>query len=185
FAKDKGLRVSDPKPNMQWAMVFFAFLCIAIGVYPQPLYNILPYPVEYQAYTGLHVVRMLQLLFFSGLAFFVFLGLLKRTETITLDTDWIYRKGSRLVVSVVTGIAAAIARVCDYIFIQFLPRHLAAFGRRPIGTFMDLYRRTGGDRARASAAEPELVTTTPAGVPVMFAIGFLFVLAFVFTMLFR
>ena len=119
------------------------------------------------------------------LAFFVFLGLLKRTETITLDTDWIYRKGSRLVVSVVTGIAAAIARVCDYIFIQFLPRHLAAFGRRPIGTFMDLYRRTGGDKGSASAAEPELVTTTPAGVPVMFAIGFLFVLAFVFTMLFR
>jgi len=185
FAKDKGLRVSDPKPNMQWAMVFFAFLCIAIGVYPQPLYSILPYPVEYQAYTGLHVVRMLQLLFFSGLAFFVFLGLLKRTETITLDTDWIYRKGSRLVVSVVTGIAAAIARVCDYIFIQFLPRHLAAFARRPIGTFMDAYRKTGGDKGPASAAEPELVTTTPAGVPVMFAIGFLFVLAFVFTMLFR
>ncbi|MDI6616295.1 MAG: Na(+)/H(+) antiporter subunit D, partial [Syntrophaceae bacterium] len=118
FAKDKGLRVSDPKPNMQWAMVFFAFLCIAIGVYPEPLYKILPYPVEYHAYTGLHVVRMLQLLFFSGLAFFVFLKLLKRTETITLDTDWIYRKGSRLVVSVVTGIAAWIARVFDHLFIQ-------------------------------------------------------------------
>ncbi|MDD5722820.1 MAG: Na(+)/H(+) antiporter subunit D [Syntrophales bacterium] len=185
FAKDKGLRISDPKPNMQWAMVFFACLCIGIGVYPQPLYNILPYPVEYHAYTGLHVVRMLQLLFFSGLAFFVFLKLLKRTETITIDTDWIYRKGSRLVVSVVTGIASGIARLGDYIFVQRIPRYLAAFAKRPIGILMDAYRRANGGKIRASASEPELATTVPAGVSVLFTIGFLFVLAFVFTMLFR
>ena len=34
---------------------------------------------------------MLQLLLFSGLAFFLMLPLMKRTLTITLDTDWIYR----------------------------------------------------------------------------------------------
>jgi multicomponent Na+:H+ antiporter subunit D len=34
----------------------------------------------------------LQLLLFSGLAFFVLLGYLKRTPTITLDTDWLWRK---------------------------------------------------------------------------------------------
>lgn len=185
FAKDKGLRAADPKPNMQWAMIFFAFLCIGIGVYPDPLYRILPYPVEYQAYTGLHVVRMLQLLFFSGLAFFVFLGLLKRTETITIDTDWIYRKGSRLVVNVVTGIAAGIAMLGEYLFIQQLPRLLAVFVKRPIGIFMDAYRRFGGEKTSASAAEPEFATLIPAGVPVLFAVGFLFILAFVFTMVFK
>jgi len=185
FAKDKGLRAADPKPNMQWAMIFFAFLCIGIGVYPEPLYNILPYPVDYHAYTGLHVVRMLQLLFFSGLAFFVFLKLLKRTETITIDTDWIYRKGSRLVVSFVTGIAAGIARLGEYLFIQQLPRLLAAFAKRPIGIFTDFYRKTNGEKTHASASKPELATTIPAGVSVLFAIGFLFILAFVFTMLFR
>ena len=185
LAKDKGLKASDPKPNMQWAMVFFAFLCIAIGVYPQPLYHILPYPVEYQAYTGLHVVRMMQLLFFSGLAFFVLIRILKRTETITLDTDWIYRKGSRLVVSVVTGIAAWIARVFDQLFIQSIPRYLAAFARRPIGTFVDTFRRAQGEKPGTPVSEPDLVTIVPAGVSVLFAIGFLFVLAFAFTMLFK
>ncbi|MEA2014889.1 MAG: Na(+)/H(+) antiporter subunit D [Thermodesulfobacteriota bacterium] len=185
FAKDKGLRATDPKLNMQWAMIFFACLCIGIGVYPEPLYKILPYHVDYHAYTGMHVVRMLQLLFFSGLAFFVFLRLLKRTETITIDTDWIYRKGSRLVVFVVTGIAAGIARLCEYLFIQQLPRLLAAFAKRPIGIFVDAYRRAGGEKIRTSASEPELATTIPAGVSVLFAIGFLFILAFVFTMLFR
>ena len=185
FAKDNGLRAADPKPNMQCAMIFFAFLCIAIGIYPEPLYNILPYPVEYHAYTGLHVVRMLQLLLFSGLAFFVFLKLLKRTETITLDTDWVYRKGSRLVVFVVTGIAVGIARLCDFIFIQNLPRLLAAFVKRPIGIFADFYRKTNGEKVCTPASEPELATTIPAGVSVLFAVGFLFVLAFIFTMLFR
>ncbi|MFY9992721.1 MAG: hypothetical protein WAL40_17110, partial [Rhodoplanes sp.] len=34
----------------------------------------------------------LQLLLFSGLAFFLMLGWLKRTLTITLDVDWFYRR---------------------------------------------------------------------------------------------
>jgi len=34
---------------------------------------------------------MLQLLLFSGLAFFLLLPLMQRTLTITLDTDWFYR----------------------------------------------------------------------------------------------
>jgi multicomponent Na+:H+ antiporter subunit D len=38
-------------------------------------------------------VAQLQLLLFSGLAFFVFLPYLKRTLTITLDTDWFWRRG--------------------------------------------------------------------------------------------
>jgi len=37
-------------------------------------------------------VFQLQLLLFSGLAFFLMLGWLKRTPTITLDTDWFYRR---------------------------------------------------------------------------------------------
>jgi multicomponent Na+:H+ antiporter subunit D len=73
-------------------MVLFAGLCIGIGVFPAPLYAILPFPVDYAAYTAPHVLEMLQLLLFSGLAFFVLLPLMKRTETISLDTDWGYRK---------------------------------------------------------------------------------------------
>ena len=35
---------------------------------------------------------MLQLLMFSGLAFFLMLPLMRRTLTITLDVDWLYRR---------------------------------------------------------------------------------------------
>ena len=92
FQKDSGLRPADPPSSMRWAMILFAFLCIALGVWPDPLYRLLPYPVDYVPYTAPHVVTQTQLLLFSGLAFFQLLPLLKRTPTITLDVDWIYRR---------------------------------------------------------------------------------------------
>ena len=91
FQKDSGLRPPDPPLNMRMAMILFAFLCIALGVWPEPLYAILPFPVNYVPYTRAHVVAMLQLLLFSGLAFFIMLPQMKRTLTITLDWDWFYR----------------------------------------------------------------------------------------------
>jgi len=92
FQKDSGLRPKDPPWNMKAAMGFFAFLCIWLGVQPGPLYSFLPYPTDFEPYTQAHVYEMLQLLLYSGLAFFVLLGLMKRTLTITLDFDWFYRK---------------------------------------------------------------------------------------------
>jgi multicomponent Na+:H+ antiporter subunit D len=92
FQKDSGLRPDDPPWNMRAAMILFAVLCIGIGVVPGPLYALLPYPVSYAPYTASHVVFYLQLLLFSGLAFFLMLGWLKRTLTITLDVDWLYRR---------------------------------------------------------------------------------------------
>lgn len=91
FQKDSWLRPADPPASLRWAMILFAFLCIALGVYPEPLYALLPYEVNYVPYTAAHVITQLQLLLFSGLAFFVMLDYLKRTPTITLDVDWLWR----------------------------------------------------------------------------------------------
>ncbi len=92
FQKDSGLRPAEPPASMRWAMVFFATLCIGIGIWSEPLYALLPYPVTFVPYTWAHVLTQVQLLLFSGLAFFVMLPYLKRTPTITLDTDWFWRK---------------------------------------------------------------------------------------------
>jgi len=97
FAKDRGLRPGETNKSMLIAMAFLSFICIFLGIYPKPLYKILPYSVgEYNAYTVPHVVTQLQLLMFSALVFFLFLPMLKRTDTISLDTDWFYRKGAKL-----------------------------------------------------------------------------------------
>jgi len=91
FQKDSGLRPPDPPANMRAAMILFSALCIVIGVWPEPLYRLLPHATAYEPYTAAHVVTQLQLLLFSGLAFFVMLDYLRRTLTITLDADWLYR----------------------------------------------------------------------------------------------
>ncbi|HRX88691.1 MAG TPA: Na(+)/H(+) antiporter subunit D [Steroidobacteraceae bacterium] len=93
FQKDSGLRPKDAPWNMALAMLLFAGVCIFLGVYPQPLYELLPYPMDYTAYVPGKVVFYLQLLLFSGLAFFLLLPAMQRTRTITLDIDWLWRVG--------------------------------------------------------------------------------------------
>jgi multicomponent Na+:H+ antiporter subunit D len=93
FQKDSGLRPKDPPWNMQVAMILFSVICIGLGVFPQLLYALLPYPVDYVPYTAEHVITQLQLLLFAGLAFFVMLPMMKRTLTISLDLDWLWRVG--------------------------------------------------------------------------------------------
>ncbi len=95
FQKDSGMRPAEPPRNMRFAMYIMAALSIGLGVFPGFLYALLPYPTDYVPYTGSHIVYQLQLLLFSGLAFFLLLNLLKRTLTITLDFDWFYRAFGR------------------------------------------------------------------------------------------
>ena len=95
FGHDSGLRPKEAPIHMQIAMGFTAFLCIFIGIYPDPLYALLPYDVVYKPYTTSHVIGQLQLLCFALLAFVV----LMRTgihppeiRAVNLDVDWIYRR---------------------------------------------------------------------------------------------
>ncbi len=92
FQKDSGLRPEDPPWNMRAAMILFSVACIALGIFPEWLYKLLPYEVDYVPYTADHVLTQLQLLLFAGLAFFVMLPMMKRTLTISLDSDWLWRR---------------------------------------------------------------------------------------------
>lgn len=97
FGRDKGLRPGETNWTMLVAMGFLAFLCLFLGIHPESLYRILPFEAHvYHAYTVPHLITKLQLAIFSALAFFLLLALLARTRTISLDTDWIYRKGFQI-----------------------------------------------------------------------------------------
>jgi multicomponent Na+:H+ antiporter subunit D len=91
FAHDSGLKAKDPPRHMLIGMGIMAFFCIFIGLYPQPLYKLLPYPVDFEAFTAPHVVETLQLLLFASFAFFLLItsGIYPpERRTISLDTDW-------------------------------------------------------------------------------------------------
>lgn len=129
FAKDKGLRPGETNKSMLIAMGFMSFICIFLGLYPQPLYNVLPYEVHYQAYTFNHVVAQLQLLMLSALVFFLFLPLLKRTDTISIDTDWFYRQGGRLFYNIMDKGLNGLNRVSDQIFVRGLAGYIGRVSR--------------------------------------------------------
>ncbi|MBI5591752.1 MAG: Na(+)/H(+) antiporter subunit D [Deltaproteobacteria bacterium] len=96
FAKDSGIRAKEPPKNMLIAMGMAAFMCIGIGVFPGPLYKLLPFAVHFDPYTGDHVTSALGILMFTGLGFFMLLKKLDPEPTVSADTDWVYRKGSRV-----------------------------------------------------------------------------------------
>jgi len=95
FAHDSGRRPREAPFNMLLAMGLAAFLCVGIGVWPQGLYALLPYPTDFVPYTDSHVLSQVQLLVFSALAFTVLMrtGLYPpEMRAINLDTEWFYRR---------------------------------------------------------------------------------------------
>ena len=80
---------------MRVAMGIAALLCVSIGVFPAPLYAILPYAVDYHPYDASHVTGQLQLLIFAMLAF-IFLVRMKwyppEIQSTVLNSDWFYRR---------------------------------------------------------------------------------------------
>ncbi len=92
--------------NMLAAMAIAATLCFAIGVQPGLLYAWLPFRAGYHPYTSGHVLASLHLLAGTGLAFWWLRDSLGGPKTISLDTDWFYRRpGGRLGVAL-TQLAA-------------------------------------------------------------------------------
>ena len=103
FGHDSGIRAKEPPINMLIGMGIAAFLCIAIGVFPGPLYSVLPYPVDFEPYTGDHITGSLGILMFTALGFFMLLKYLHPKNLISLDTDWSYRMGSRVFMRIAKG----------------------------------------------------------------------------------
>lgn len=95
FAHDRGHRVAEAPLTMRVAMAMAALICIGIGVAPDLLYAMLPYDMDYVAYTAPHVINQLQLLLLASLAF----TLLIRTglyppelRSVNIDADVVYRR---------------------------------------------------------------------------------------------
>jgi len=103
FGKDSGRRSQEPPRNMLVAMGLAAVACVLIGVFPGLLYERLPNPVDFVPYTLQHVTSTLGMLGFTALGFFLLLKHLDPEPTISLDTDWFYRRGSAGVMELVQG----------------------------------------------------------------------------------
>ncbi len=151
FSHDSGKRCEEAPTNMLVAMAITATLCVAIGIYPAPLYALLPFAVDFVPYTASHVLTQLQLLMFSALAFAV----LMRTgiyppelRSVNLDSDWLYRRlGLRLLQKMTSLISAG----------------QSSLGRAATGTLEQL----GASVQRQRAPQGLLVRSWPTGSMVL------------------
>ncbi|TDC63736.1 Na(+)/H(+) antiporter subunit D [Actinomadura sp. GC306] len=95
FAHDRGYRVAEAPLNMRIAMGLAAAGSILIGVAPGLLYGLLPYEMDYTAYTTPHVINQVQLLLLASMAFTVLMrtGLYPpELPSVNLDADVVYRR---------------------------------------------------------------------------------------------
>ncbi len=134
FGKDSGVRAQEPPRNMLVAMGLAAVACVVIGVFPDLLYRHLPNPVDYVPYTLPHVTSTLGMLGFTALGFFLLLKQLDPERTISLDTDWFYRRGTAGFVALVQS---PLARL-EYGFVGEIYEFVI---RRPVLGAADLLRR--------------------------------------------
>ena len=132
FSHDSGMRPKEAPLHMLLAMGIAAFLCIFIGSFPQYLYSLLPYPVEYVPYTAPHVLGQTQLLFFSALAFTLLLlsGIYPGEQRcVNVDADWFYRKGARLFYALMDRAFNGLNAASDRIFVGGLAGYLGRISR--------------------------------------------------------
>lgn len=90
-------KAEDPPWNMQLAMLAAGFFCLLVGSYTPFLYNMLPYTdVAFHPYGSYHLSETLQILVFTAIIFIFLKDKIGARATISLDLDWLYRRGGRL-----------------------------------------------------------------------------------------
>ncbi len=144
FGKDSGVEAKDPPWNMQLAMLVAAGMCFLIGCYPQYLYRLLPFAVQYEPYTVYHLWETLQVLACTGLGFYLLRKILAPKPVLHLDLDWFYRKGSRVVLwlaaNPVSRINDAVGEVYKTVGLRSTvatARVLSSFDKNGIDRFID------------------------------------------------
>jgi multicomponent Na+:H+ antiporter subunit D len=85
------IQVRPVPTTMYLAMGAAALINLAIGLAPGPLYELLPYPVEYDPYTLGKVLEKTQTLVFTGLMFWLLLDRFAAKPKLVLDLDVVYR----------------------------------------------------------------------------------------------
>jgi multicomponent Na+:H+ antiporter subunit D len=110
--RDSGLRAHEPPRAMRTAMIAFAALIVALGIYPPALYALLPHGSTYAPYTLAHVVGQLQLLALSALTFFALRPVLRPRSGGMRDFDWLWRVPGRWTANaIIEGLGKARARL--------------------------------------------------------------------------
>jgi multicomponent Na+:H+ antiporter subunit D len=154
--------------GMYIGMGIAAVICVVVGVYPAILYHALPFETHYEPYTAAHVVHSLELLAFTALGFWLLLPFLHPDRTISVDTDWFYRKAGPLVRVLVQAPLEAPFTAAARLTRAIAARVSGAF-LRPTATWTPVLRLSAYARARTPEAAVAWLARPPLGVAIALA----------------
>jgi len=132
FSKNDAIEATEVPLLMLIPMCVVAFLCVAIGVYPQLLYTILPYveaTTHYHAFAPGHTFSVLQIVLMTVFLFFM-IGFFIPHEKITYDVDYIYRKAGRGFISLCEGPLVNFATAVEKQLLRFAD-YIVKFSKNP------------------------------------------------------
>lgn len=92
LGKDRNIEVKPIPKNMTVGLILGAAACIYVGIFYRTVYSWLPYDLDYNPYTALHVLEYLQLFPAALVAFMMYLDHMEPHTALTLDFDWFARK---------------------------------------------------------------------------------------------
>jgi len=152
---DRPTRTDLKMVSVPWGMYagmgLAAFVCVAIGVFPELLYDRLPFENHYAPYTTDHVLRALQLLAFTLIGFWLFVDRLSGERAVAVDTDWFYRKAGTparvLVLQPLEAIFTVSGRAMNQVV--RLATEVAMEPKSTLQKVLGLWSHRGLDRAEA------------------------------------
>jgi multicomponent Na+:H+ antiporter subunit D len=126
--------------NIYAALGIGVFLNVLLGVWPAPLYGILPHEVAFDPYELKNLKKGFQLLGFTALVFFLIASRLKPKAKIQLDTDWFYRSAAPFAWEKIVLPVVAVFQWGEKVSWQ-AAGVVARLGRDPVGTTAALFGR--------------------------------------------
>jgi multicomponent Na+:H+ antiporter subunit D len=184
FGPDRHLKPAPIPMGMYIGMGITAVTCIVIGVYPSVLYNILPFPMEYQPYNIPHIVNTCLLFLFTGFGFWLLKKKLGGEPIIVLDTDWFYRRPAKLAYKV---FVVSTNRIFGYVedAIMLVVKRTVKFAANPVSFFLDKItapdeaEETIKTRTAAPDYDPDRYRLSVGIMLLLFIIAFIIALAWI------
>jgi multicomponent Na+:H+ antiporter subunit D len=172
--------------NMYVAMGISAFLCFFTGIYPEFLYRLLPFEIDYVPYTPWKVLQALLLLGFTGLGFYLCRKVIVPKARLNLDFDYLYRLVGRAFLWLVSKPAAVIDGVWSEVYktvglrlLLFMGLATSVFDVKGIDTVVDgaaystRFVGAGAARGQTGRLQDYLAAAILIGLVVFAAVWFL------------
>jgi multicomponent Na+:H+ antiporter subunit D len=119
FGPERSVKTRPVPWNMYAAMILAGAINLVIGVYPALLYQAMPFPVAYRPYSAAHLLETLQLLVFTGIAFWLVVDKIHSQSMITLDFDWFYRKPAPVVFRLTVTLLDRLFAAAELMMVSF------------------------------------------------------------------